>query len=226
MKWRYKCMDVELIGMTKPVVDALEDVADLPAAAAGVCVGKGKSRHGLKVALESGHDSVLEHVSFTFRVSGVSRVLLAQLTRHRIASFSVESQRYVNQAEQKIIIPDTIEHNLDAATCYLSADKMLREAYTYLIEQGVPEEDARYILPAGIATTLILTMNVRELRHFFSLRCCNRAQWEIRNLADTMLMICQREAPELFENAGAPCMAGKPCPEMKPCGKPRRKVEE
>ena len=96
----------------------------------------------------------------------------------------------------------------------------------YLIEQGVPEEDARYILPAGIATTLILTMNVRELRHFFSLRCCNRAQWEIRNLADTMLMICQREAPELFENAGAPCMAGKPCPEMKPCGKPRRKVEE
>ncbi len=93
--------------------------------------------------------------------------------------------------------------------------------YQRMIEEGIPAEDARFVTPQAVPTTLILTMNVRELRHFFSLRCCNRAQWEIRNLADEMLRLCKQEAPMLFENAGPGCVSGT-CPEKRPCGKPRQ----
>lgn len=219
-------MKVKLIGYSKPMHGV--SVTEIPAMAAGVCVGKDASLGGLKTAVASGHDSVLEHVSFTFRVEGISRVTLAQLTRHRIASFSVESQRYVNQLDTGVVMPPSISECEDekAVTLFKSVDEASKLAYDYLVSMGIPQEDARYILPEGMKTNLILTMNVRELRHFFNLRCCNRAQWEIRTLADCMLMICTSVAPELFRDAGAPCMTGRPCPEVKPCGHPREQKGE
>lgn len=219
-------MKVKLIGYSKPMQGV--SATEIPAMAAGVCVGKGASLSGLKTAVASGHDSVLEHVSFTFRVEGISRVTLAQLTRHRIASFSVESQRYVNQLDTRVVLPPSIAQCEDekAVILFKTVDEACKHAYDYLVAIGIPQEDARYILPEGMQTNLIVTMNVRELRHFFTLRCCNRAQWEIRTLADCMLTICTSVAPELFRDAGAPCMTGKPCQEVKPCGHPRGKKGE
>lgn len=172
----------------------------------------------LNIAMGGGHLSVVEHAAFTFRVTGVSRVLLAQLTRHRIASFSVQSQRYCSVTPEWIV-PQTIV-DVGYRIDYL---KMCNECYNLLckmIKDGVPAEDARYVIPQGVACSLIVTMNVRELLHFFELRCCNRAQWEIRNLAWAMLAYCKCCAPKVFKTAGPSCAHG-PCPEgKKSCGKP------
>ncbi len=179
--------------------------------------------------IESGHLSVLEHASFTFAVEGVSRVLLAQLTRHRIASFSVQSQRYVSKASGfDYVIPPSIAGLGEAAVSEYDAQmRTMHEWYRQwqerLNERGVTGEaanqDARFVLPNACETRLILTMNARELLHFFALRCCNRAQWEIRALADEMLGLCFEAAPALFDTAGPPC-AGGPCPEGKrSCGR-------
>lgn len=178
----------------------------------------------LQNILETGHLSVVEHISFTFGIEGVSRVLLAQLTRHRIASFSVQSQRYVSyQNGFSYIIPPNIEAlGPDAVQEY---ERQMSEMHRWYLswqeqltkgERG--NEDARFVLPNACETKLVLTMNVRELLHFFSLRCCNRAQWEIHQLADEMLKICKREAPVLFMNAGPGCVRAA-CPEgKKTCG--------
>lgn len=172
-------------------------------------------------AMEAGHESIAEHAVFTFEVDGVSRVLLAQLTRHRMASYSVESQRYVDQSDGICIVPPSIKANAVTKFDLMKTYEACFYAYQLLIESGVPEEDARYVLPQGIATNLILTMNARELRHFFSLRMCNRAQWEIRELADRMYMLCYRVAPALFDDAGPGCV-NHGCPEGKRCcGHPR-----
>lgn len=178
----------------------------------------------LEGILETGHLSVVEHISFTFGIEGVSRVLLAQLTRHRIASFSVQSQRYVSyQKGFSYIIPPNIEAlGADAVQEYeRQMDEMHRWYIAWqekLTEGERGNEDARFVLPNACETKLVLTMNVRELLHFFSLRCCNRAQWEIHQLADEMLKICKREAPVLFMNAGPGCVRGA-CPEgKKTCG--------
>lgn len=175
--------------------------------------------------LSSGHLSVVEHVSFTFGIEGVSRVLLAQLTRHRIASFSVQSQRYVSYGEglNYIIPPKIAELGVDAVARYESQMTQMHEWYkAWQEELGLGEqanEDARFVLPNACETKLVLTMNARELLHFFSLRCCNRAQWEIHALADKMLEICKHEAFSLFADAGPGCVRGK-CPEgKKSCGK-------
>lgn len=188
---------------------------------AAICTGyEGDPIKALRGALRSGHESVAEHAAFTFMVEGVSRVTLAQLTRHRIASYSVQSQRYCGADPDSIVIPDSIvsEDTVDMLVEYKRAVTAL---YDLLISRGVPAEDARYILPQGITTTLTVTLNARELRHFFSLRCCNRAQWEIRQMADEMLRLCKEVAPVLFDGAGAGCVRGK-CPEgAKSCGKPR-----
>ena len=167
-----------------------------------------------------GHESVLEHASFTFGVEGVSRVLLAQLTRHRLASFSVQSQRYCG-ANMELVIPDSmcIPELVDDI---VAVRRAVEELYSKAVGFGVPEEDARYLTLQAGTTRLMVTMNVRELRHFFSLRCCRRAQWEIREMADEMLAICKQIAPALFEDAGPGCVRGH-CPEgEKSCGKPRR----
>lgn len=172
-----------------------------------------------------GHESVLEHASFTFGIEGVSRVLLAQLTRHRIASFSVQSQRYVSYENGfGYIIPESIcSLGEDAVKQFSEQMETIEGWYTdWQKRLGTGEksnEDARFVLPNACETRIMVTMNVRELRHFFSLRMCNRAQWEIRNMAEEMFRLCFETAPALFKNAGPACLRGK-CPEGdKSCGK-------
>ena len=171
-----------------------------------------------------GHESVLEHVTFSFGVEGVSRVLLAQLTRHRIASFSVQSQRYVSYENGfGFIMPDSIAAlGEDAVQQYQKQMDTIESWYVeWQKKLGKGEksnEDARFVLPNACETRLVVTMNVRELRHFFSLRMCNRAQWEIRKMAEEMFRICFDIAPALFADAGPACIRGK-CPEgEKTCG--------
>ena len=191
--------------------------------AAAICTSARNARKALRHALVSGHTSVLEHAVYTFRVDGISRVTLAQLTRHRIASFSVRSQRYVGVDDEDLIIPKSVRESIhgDEAVC---AMRYLMDIYQRLVEDGVPCEDARYITLQAVTTSLILTMNARELLHFFSLRTCNRAQWEIRHLADEMLRLCMEDCPEIFRHAGPGCVVGT-CPERKPCGHPRHPGE-
>ena len=164
--------------------------------------------------LPEAHQSPLEHVSFTFGIEGVSRAMLAQITRHRIASFSVQSQRYVNMDEFGYVIPPSIAANQDALDEYEHFMDRADLVYTYLRSSGIPAEDARFVLPNACETRMIVTMNARELMHFFSLRCCKRAQWEIRAVADEMLRLCKEVAPEIFAKAGPGCVRGH-CPEGK-----------
>ena len=209
-------MKVELIAYTPTAAGVCCD-------AAAICTDSNNGYRSLQHSLASGHESVLEHAVFTFRIEGISRVTLAQLTRHRLASFSVESQRYVKLDDWKAVIPDTITKS----KFLQEADEQIRhsmELYRRMVEAGIPAEDVRYLTPQAITTNLVLTMNARELRHFFSLRCCNRAQWEIRHLADEMLRLCRKEAPILFEAAGPGCVTGN-CPESRPCGQPRNKSD-
>ena len=196
------------------------------AQAAALCTGwTGDPLKALRGALNKGHESVAEHAYFTFKIEDVSRSLLAQLTRHRIASFSVQSQRYCG-ITHAVVIPDSVRGaSRDVQEVFAKSIKTSHEAYDYLVASGVPAEDARMVAPEGETTNLIMSMNGRELRHFFGLRTCNRAQWEIRALADIMLEECYCVAPELFRKCGCACMQGKPCPEGKmSCGKPRKKV--
>lgn len=190
--------------------------------AAALCYNGKNPLKSLQVAMNGGHESVLEHVSFTFLIEDVSRVLLAQMTRHRLASYSVQSQRYCGADPMDVVIPQTIIDKRFAG----SIKALLRHAddvYKAMVMEGVPEEDARYFTFQAGKTRKMVTMNARELRHFFSLRCCERAQWEIRQLADEMLRQCKEVAPALFADAGPGCVRGK-CPEgAKSCGKPRRK---
>ncbi|MGN0761794.1 MAG: FAD-dependent thymidylate synthase [Aristaeellaceae bacterium] len=173
-----------------------------------------------------GHDSVLEHASFTFGVEGVSRVLLAQLTRHRLASFSVQSQRYVSyeQGFGYIVPPKIAALGQDAADEYARQMDQMHQWYCQWQERlgaagESSNEDARFVLPGACETRLMMTMNVRELRHFFSLRMCTRAQWEIRALATEMHRLCMEVAPALFADAGPGCLRGA-CPEgAKSCGR-------
>ena len=169
-----------------------------------------------------GHHSVLEHAVFTFSVEGVSRALTHQLVRHRVASYSQQSQRYVSMREPTFVTPHTVEGNEEASKVFEETMAAIWEAYGKLESMGIPAEDARYLLPNGCTTNITITMNARELLHFFSLRCCNRAQWEIREMADRMLELCMEVSPVIFRDAGPPCMRG-PCPEGKlTCGHPRR----
>lgn len=168
-----------------------------------------------------GHHSVIEHAVFTFSVQGASRALTHQLVRHRIASFSQQSQRYVSMDRPSFVTPHTVDADPEAKEVFEGAMAAIWEAYGKLERMGIPAEDARYLLPNGCTTNITITMNARELLHFFSLRCCNRAQWEIRELADRMLEICRQESPVIFREAGPPCVRG-PCPEGKlSCGHPR-----
>ncbi len=179
----------------------------------------------VKMLKNMGHLSTFEHASFSFAITGVSRALLAQITRHRIASFSVRSQRYVSMDDFNYLIPPSIEAlGQKAVERYESQMKQCGEWYKeWQQELGgkceTANEDARFVLPNACETNMILTMNARELLHFFSLRCCNRAQWEIRDIAWQMLEQVIKVAPSIFSGAGAGCVSGK-CPEgIKTCGK-------
>ena len=195
--------------------------SNVSARAAAVSTGTKNTDKALQSAMKSGHTSVLEHENYTFEIKGVSRVLLAQLTRHRIASFTVKSQRYVDHSDVAIHMPASIAQDDKARDIYLRTAGAANKAYRDLLEMGIPKEDARYILPQGITTDLIMTMNARELHHFFSLRCCNRAQAEIRELADGMLSLCRQVSPEIFRNAGPTCITEGACHEARSCGHPR-----
>jgi len=172
--------------------------------------------------MDSGHHSVIEHASFTFSIEGVSRSLTHQLVRHRLASFSQQSQRFVSLKEASYVIPETIKGDAELEMEFKELMDRSWKTYRKLAEK-VPIEDARYALPNACATNIVVTMNARELWHFFTLRCCNRAQEEIRRAADEMLRQAKQTTPRLFKNAGPPCVRGK-CPEGKlSCGKPRKR---
>lgn len=175
----------------------------------------------LATIMKSGHFSTLEHVSYTFAVDGVSRALTHQLVRHRLASFNQQSQRYVKFANGvEVVTPPTVAASEDTARVFEEAIEAVIEGYQKLLDAGIPAEDARYLLPNAAETKIVITMNIRELLHFFSLRCCNRAQWEIRCMAHKMLELVRPTAPYIFMDAGAPCVRGA-CPEGKmTCGKP------
>ncbi|MDD2319510.1 MAG: FAD-dependent thymidylate synthase [Geobacteraceae bacterium] len=180
----------------------------------------GDIRGFLEKILSLGHHSVLEHASFTFGIEGISRVTTHQLVRHRIASFSQQSQRYVSHKEKfDVIVPPSIAADNELSERFSSLIGDIHRLYGEMVEQGVPAEDARYILPNAAETKILVTMNARELFHFFRLRCCERAQWEIRAMAVEMLKLVRDVAPVIFENAGPSCLAG-PCPEgALTCGK-------
>lgn len=179
----------------------------------------GETERFLEMLMSLGHESVLEHVTFTFSADGVSRALMAQITRHRIATFSVKSQRYVKHMEPEAVTPPSVAADSAAAEVFEEAMAAAWHAYRELVRLGVPKEDARFVLPNACTTNIVFTMNARELRHFFRLRCCNRAQWEIRALAIDMLRLVREIAPTLFRNAGPACLRGN-CPEGKmSCGK-------
>jgi len=174
----------------------------------------------LKVVMESGHHSVVEHAVFTFSVKGVSRALTHQLVRHRVASYSQQSQRYVRIEEPDVVVPPSIERDKKKKEMFMNLMKNIWELYKGLTNSKVPVEDARYILPNATRTNITITMNARSLLNFFSIRCCVRAQWEIRELAYKMLEIVKKEAPLIFKNAGASCEMLGYCPEgEKSCGR-------
>lgn len=196
----------------------------------------------VKMLSDLGHLSPIEHVSFTFAVEGVSRTLTHQLVRHRLASYSQQSQRYVKLEDFQYIIPPSIEENEEAKKIFIDAMEADRQAYLDLVdalypknyqemlEKGYSEqkaksqaekisiEDARYVFPNACETKIVITMNARTLIHFFEVRCCNRAQWEIREMATRMLKLVKDIYPSLFKNVGPGCVSG-PCPEGKmTCG--------
>jgi len=178
-------------------------------------------RKVLRTIITSGHTSALEHASYTFAIDGVSRAMTHQLVRHRVASYNQQSQRYVSFAEEpEFVVPPRVAADEAVLARFEEATRAAFAAYRALIDAGVEAEDARYLLPNAVETKIVVTMNVRELLHFFELRCCKRAQWEIREVALQMLSLAEPTAPYVFMDAGASCRRG-PCREGKmTCGEP------
>jgi len=174
----------------------------------------------LDTVVRGGHHSVLEHASFTFGVEGVSRACTHQLVRHRLASYSQQSQRYVDAKTVKWVVPPKVKANGKAYEEFAKCMDSTLKAYAALEELGIDKEDARFVLPNAAETKIVVTMNARELLHFFEMRCCNRAQWEIHALAVKMLQECKKAAPNIFKYAGPTCETEKICWEGKmSCGK-------
>lgn len=242
-------MKVELLAHTP-------DPERLVATAAKLCYSSsdiGSLRDGLTeektesfidMLVSIGHESVMEHVSFTFGIEGISRACSHQLVRHRIASYSQKSQRYVNENGFDFITPPAIADLPEANEEFSKAISMITKSYEKIADllteehtqkfmgEGLDEktarskarklanEDARFLLPNACETKIVVTMNVRSLFNFFAHRCCNRAQWEIRAVANEMLKLCLETAPHIFSHAGPSCVADGKCPEGKmSCGK-------
>jgi len=188
----------------------------------------------VRILVRSGHHSALEHASFTFAVDGVSRACTHQLVRHRVASYNQQSQRYVRFGEaDSFVVPPSIAANAEAQQVFLDAMEQARVAYDRLVDLGLAEgrtresvqEDARFVLPNAAETKIVVTMNARELRHFFQVRCCRRAQWEINALAWQMRGVVRELSPNLFQGTGPNCLYGE-CGEGKmTCGRPYRAEE-
>jgi len=223
-------MDVRLLFHTPEPERAIAAAARLCYAPVGAAelletMGEDAVHRVLKTIISSGHTSALEHASYTFAIDGVSRALTHQLVRHRLASYNQQSQRYVSYAEEpEFIVPPSVAADPTALKRFKAANATAFEAYRALMEAGVPAEDARYLLPNAMETKIVVTMNIRELLHFFELRCCKRAQWEIRDLSLAMLDLAEPTAPYIFMDAGAACRRG-PCREGNmTCGDPYPKA--
>ncbi len=213
-----------------PVAQLMEQMSDA------------ESKRLVRMLADIGHESPMEHAVFTFTIEGVSRTMMAQITRHRMATFSVQSQRYVQLNNFEYITPPEIASDETSQQLFERAMQKQAEIYEELaqdlaktheetlIKSGVDEktahtkaqkmaiEDARFVLPNACATRMMVSMNARSLMNFFALRCCNRAQWEIREVAQEMLRLAYGVAPALFEHAGPACVSGK-CTEGKmSCG--------
>jgi thymidylate synthase (FAD) len=174
----------------------------------------------LEKLLSMGHVSAFEHAQFVLGAEGISRACSHQLVRHRLASYSQQSQRYVTLREVQAVIPPSLSEHPALGRLFSEKLEELWQFYARMVDQGVPAEDARYILPNACETKIVVSMNARELRHFFSLRLCRRAQWEIRRLAFEMLRAVAPLAPRLFRGAGPGCVRGA-CPEgAYSCGEP------
>lgn len=241
-------MNVKLLTYTK-------DPEKTVAAAAKLCYSKSdistlmdgltdeKVANFLEKLSNLGHASPLEHASFTFGIEGVSRSFLAQISRHRIASFSVQSQRYVDMDNADHVVPKEIYdagysvvrlYEESVKNSFNNYNELKEELTKKYIAEGMKEspakkkaqEDARYLLPEACCTRMIVTMNARELNHFFNLRCCNRASREIREVAEEMLKLVYPIAPHLFKSAGPSCVCGA-CPEGNmSCGKAKEMREK
>ena len=224
-------IEVELIASTPDaakVVAAAAKICYSPSGAMDILEGldEKKTVSFLKMLRESGHLSPFEHVSFTFAIEGVSRVATHQLVRHRLASYSQQSQRYVGMSGQTCIVPPSVIENEKAHELFIRQTEDAWHCYEELVSLGIPKEDARFILPHGTETRLVMTMNARELHHFFSLRLCRRAQWEIRELARKMLILARDAAPDIFDVAGPSCVVEGVCKEAHPCGEPYVSMEK
>lgn len=241
-------MKIKLINYTPNAEETIASAGKLCYSSVGVDeIDKNLSKEAIQKYINMlnnlGHESPIEHASFTFAAEGISRSLSHQLVRHRLASYSQQSQRYVKINNFEYIIPPSIEENEEAKEVFIKAmqedqknysqitDVLFNKNYNSFIKEGIAKkearrkaeklaiEDARYVFPNACETKIVFTMNTRSLMHFFSLRCCNRAQWEIRNMAFEMVKICKKVYPTLFKNAGPNCING-PCPEGKmSCGK-------
>lgn len=241
-------MKVEIIAHTPNMEEVIAQSAKLCYSQVGVSdikekMTKENCEKFLKMLMSFSHASPLEHASITFAVEGVSRTLTHQLVRHRIASYSQQSQRYVRLDQFEYIMPPEIKKNEKAKSLFIKTMEEDQKAYNELteilikekskkfIDGGMEEskarkkvekeaiEDARYVFPNACETKIVFTMNVRTLLHFFEVRCCNRAQWEIRNLATDMLKLCKEIALILFSNSGPAC-TNSICPEGKmTCGR-------
>ncbi len=183
-------------------------------------IDKQKQAALVRRVVASGHDSTIEHVSFNFAIEGISRALSHQLVRHRIASYSQQSQRYVDGSQCNYIVPPAIAKNPAALARFEAFMQEVGAAYKDIHallqadgREAKANEDARFVLPQAAETRIVVSMNCRSLLNFFAHRCCTRAQWEIRTVAKDMLKICQNILPEVFAEAGAPCERTKLCPE-------------
>jgi thymidylate synthase (FAD) len=205
----------EIVAAAARLCYSAASITDIRARLAG-----GKARDLVQKLLAMGHESPLEHVSFTFGIEGVSRTLSHQLVRHRIASYSQQSQRYVGHGGFEYVIPPSIAGDSRASEIFVETMETIREAYKTLAGM-VHQEDARYVLPNACDTKLMVTMNARSLYNFFNLRCCKRAQWEIQTLAWEMLRSVQAVAPAVFSLAGPDCWGPQGCGEGEmSCGEP------
>lgn len=205
-------MEVELIALTQ-YLRGTGRAESLIEHAGRVCyrsAGKGDPASFIQSRIREGHESIIEHACATFEVSGISRACSHQLVRHRLASYSQESQRYVDLSAPELVIPPSIQGNTEARAIWDGLIAQMIEAYQALRELGIRKEDARFLLPNAAATRIVVTMNFRELLHFFRIRIHPAAQWEICQLAVRMLRLVEAEAPAVFGRLLAELRSGYP----------------
>lgn len=192
-------VNVELLAIT-PNAEKLIEEAGRTCYLSFERTGPESYKKFIRMILRSGHYSVLEHASATFRIKGGSRSFTHQLVRHRVCAFSQQSQRYVDQKKISLVIPDSINNNADAKKVFLDLIENAHDTYTTLQRLGIRKEDARFVLPNAIESEIVMSANFRELRHIFKERCNKAAQWEIRKIAIEMLKIMKQKAPTAFED--------------------------